>query len=1266
MVCKHIPNDETSSCGTSGDTDGDGFCDNVDFCPDTFSGLNCDLDGDGRGEGYFEAGGCQALKHTPIRDLLGAKDPVVKEKLARVMCGACDGCNGVDDRVHPADQDGDGLLDFQGYKIDMSTPVVCDHDVDGDGVANELDCDPRNPTVRFDLDQDGRCDDGYADVPGTSEDPYGQCQQECRMHLPAGSISLNLCYRRCRKDSCTWITHAERLCPFGQATRQPECANELFPSTPCPDAWRTRLGSLDPACASDNSGCPEGWKTRLEFCTTPIADPFCGPYAACMLHGEECESVDLGLCNAIHGNPASTYNGEQLDYDGDAIGDKCDWVNSGTPGFSQDPGGIVLVEPAESDGGMSVGHMAYYQRGERYRIRFNAWGGSPSLDTSQTPPVPDYGSAPRMNTQIGACYCDKNLYGEWMEECYLTRCPYRQDARPNENLTAWNPISSSFCRALEFSGDPSNEATYNQYQLCYNRTLAFTRDESSNFQELYWDWKHMRELSDLGQIVGATYAKSAAAPWERTTRIRVAWPMYGEPIMLTDDTPPYNNEAAFSRNLGLSVIDLAETRPVPQVPSGRIPTHFPVTVESWKGPRPPVVSGYALVTDAATSSAALLALGADSPVVTSVRPLLMDGPVDLTASFAGAGGLVSAELIGGSQGTVNGVFLYQGPSSPARLLFGEDDPGRDDIQLSSSDALWASPAPEAYDALLVFVADVQELLLLGSPMPGGARDCVWRLRLETGDWEGPIMPPELRDRRGFTADYDPITRKVLIFGGTKADGSGPTTGGNSIEPSASAGLLLLDAEHLIVTAPVRATESPFGLARERHGSRLLPDRRALYVAGGERDGQPLVDIWRLDLLSFRWERQADQSPTSIGPYIHIDQPSNTLWIGDFTNAEPLAGLPLHVGSSTGLWYETRALRLDRAGGYPIFDVLVGGRSSAYGWSADLATPLPGSYLIARLDSDDGSLAVSLRELGDEEVSMGLLDVTGEQAATLFCPSRGTCLAQVVPAPQDTVTGPVPFRIDLQEAVPELDLRSSPLGWMDDLLIFQGSLVIAGSWGLRVLDPTTLGQRGHLGGWRVSGASGLEPCGPDLCVSRTGLEGLVIVSLSDPSSPKVLGGAFTLGLGWDVAVWGTRAYVAHGTLGVGVYDISAPRSPRCLGSLAAGGVVVSVATRGSLLAVGKVGGDVELYELQGGPIRLSTLSAKGPLEKLRFRGPRLWALRNPGKMAEIFDLSRPEAPARLGEIAEEPREEFTARYLGPWRFTLDGNRVSRYRFVSLVP
>jgi hypothetical protein len=367
-----------------------------------------------------------------------------------------------------------------------------------------------------------------------------------------------------------------------------------------------------------------------------------------------------------------------------------------------------------------------------------------------------------------------------------------------------------------------------------------------------------------------------------------------------------------------------------------------------------------------------------------------------------------------------------------------------------------------------------------------------------------------------------------------------------------------------------------------------------------------------------------------------------------------------------MWYETAAFMRYSPNSFPVEDVLVSAGSRSYMWSPEQGTPLPGSYLLAHLTSASSNFAVSLRELGDSEVARGALDVTGEQVASLLCQTGVQCVARVSFDARAVASHLEPFQIDLREASPELDTRSTAFGAIDDLILYQGRIIIVGPWGLRVLDPGSLTQVGSLGGWAVNGANGVGRCGSHLCVSRAGFQGLAVVSVSDPTSPQVMGSMFTAGLGWDVASWGSRAYVAHGLLGVGIYDVSNPTAPRFVDVLHMGGIVRSVAIRGSLLAVGMLGGEIRLYELENGPTLRGSVLAEGPLIKLRFRGPRLWALKWPGHHVGVFDVSDVENVVRLGQIGHISREEFFARYFGPMRYTLDGPRVSRYRLVPLVP
>jgi hypothetical protein len=1073
--------------------------------------------------------------------------------------------------------------------------------------------------------------------------------------------SLSVCTERCRLDNCSYISSAwqRQVCPFGEQTRDPECLNTVLPTRRCPDAHLTPLGDPDPACANETDptpACPDAWNTRLSFCTPAAQEDFCEPRAGCHLFDPDpnCNEQALTPCHAIYSN-------DQTDYDEDAIGDKCDWVNSGAPRFRSLGGGLVQTDPDNP-----AAPPVYYQPGDRYEIRFHAWGGEPNLDTGVTPPVVDYGSVERTNTQVGACHCDKNAYGEWMEVCY-EKCPLDSDFAivGNEAIRPWVPINGSGCEDLPFTGSPGAEAAYNAHQICSNRELEFTRDEQSNLVSVQWDWRNMRQRGNFNVVVGDTYAEDANPPWKRTTRIRLAWPMYGQPIELQDVEPPVSNEAAFTPNQGLRASDLRQALQ-PRIPNGRIPRHFPVEPQGWIGPAPVARSGYALVTDPLINEAALITFGPESPVATSVRTLQMDGAVDLSAQWAGAGGPVDGALLGEAPGEVNGVFLYQGPASPARLLVGVDAPQDTTVILSSGQSLWATAAPQAYDARLMYLPDARELLLLGATSAGGARDHVWRLRLETGLWEGPVTPPALQDRRAYSADFDPVSRKVVIFGGTLSSADRPTTGGDLPPEAASSDVLLLDPLGLGVTEMPVANGTPTGLARANHGSRLVPRRRVLYVSGGLREGQILADTWRLNLLTRRWEPVGGGGPAALEPYVHFDPVGHTLWLGDLTGAQPRAGLDLWVRDESGPWLETETLRPAAPNAFPIDDVLVSGRAAPYLWSPEPGTPLPGAYLLARLQSAHAGTEVSLHELGHPETSQGQLAVTGEQEAGLLCQTGSRCLTQVTAPSSLRPGGLVPYRIDLVQATPQLEVRSAPRGWSSDLVLHHDRLVVVGPGGLRLLDAATLARVGRIRGRGLNGATGVTPCGAHLCVSRTGLKGLAVVDVSDPAQPRVKSRIFTAGLGWDVAARGARAYVAHGLGGVGIYDVSDPASPVQVGSICTGGAVRSVSTRGSLLAVAKVGGQVQLYELQGGPTLVSTLSARGPLIKLRLRGDRLWTLRKPGHKAEIFDIADPAAPSRLGRIQHVAREEFFARYRGPHRLTLDGPRVSRYRLVPVAP
>ncbi len=103
----------------------------------------------------------------------------------------------------------------------------------------------------------------------------------------------------------------------------------------------------------------------------------------------------------------------------------------------------------------------------------------------------------------------------------------------------------------------------------------------------------------------------------------------------------------------------------------------------------------------------------------------------------------------------------------------------------------------------------------------------------------------------------------------------------------------------------------------------------------------------------------------------------------------------------------------------------------------------------------------------------------------------------------------------------------------------GGLVV-----LDVTDPTTPDLAGYYD--TASNAIGVALAGNYAYVAD-GSSGLQVVDISDPTNPFGAGSVVTVGAGMDVAVAGDHVYVADGAGGLQVVDVSAPPSPSLVGA-----------------------------------------------------------------------------------------------------------------------
>jgi len=1246
--------DGLCSCQELGitDLDGDGFCDDVDLCIHTFSGANCDSDGDGYGDapqGMLD----RCLRQFPSQ-LPRAQYGQTLEAARQFYCGGCDNCPGVYNprafgatyvanapnpllwpwwQVALVDEDGlflNPLPDIplpsrQEDRDGDSIGDACDEDADGDGIHVEHDCDDLNYRIHADLDGDGVCDHiGFF------------CDEECNasnnLYWP---FDLNDCLARCSSvDNCA-------------GNESSVCAGAVGCST-------TEAAESDVACAAAGD------------CTF-IAGPN-WPHSSL---GNRCLPGQT-WCSDVFANQ------DQSDVDFDDVGDKCDWVNVGMP--TLDIPTDYAIEPEwQSD---PIGHVVVHQHintGGLAQVQFRARGGQPTVSGGQLNFNPEI----RTHTQIGACHCDVNFGGNtWPIFCFYPEiCPGGQDHRPTQTVTAWTPINSPQCSDpnLPYSGDPVYEQDYNTYGICFAREMEFSRDEATNHHGLSWRWTGMRSFPDPSTVIGSQYDRYWLEPsGNRSTMIRVAWPN-GDTINYLD---PHNSETAMSitSRRFLHRMSFEELSTFHGSALSPLPAPFAVAPVGPFDPLSPVArGGYLMVADLIANRPTLLTLSSGAPKVSGAFEASFSDPVDFSAEIAGAAGAVHPELVGGVAGTAAGVFVYQGPASPAKLFIGFEVSDSTRIDLVSTESLWEAPAPEAYNVKLLFIPSTQELLLFGSLVSGGPRDRIWRLRLTEGTWEGPAAPPSLSGLHGYSATYDPVRRRVLLFGGATQTYVRPPTSEDPGVPSfhATSTIRAVDLRSLVVTVVASAGPAPPDLARYHHGAGLDAAGRALYVQGGERDGVVLDDAWRFDLRTHQWLALGGAGPAAVEPLVRYDHDRRALWVGDFTGANLLDGLDLWGQDRTGSWYQTRALSVPSATVWPVTDVYRQDHLALYLWSSDSGASQPGQLWLALLDAAEPVLGLAARVLPDGRMITSEPDSAGQQAAGFLCPVGQRCSVEVLPLPGSGSQDMVPYQLDVVEAAPVLETFTHPVASIRGLALWGNEqLVVVGPAKLKVLDRHTLSKVGKLQGPDIAGATAVAACGSNLCVSRNRLQGLVIVDIGDGAAPQVVARQFTSGLAKDIAVQGRTVYLAQGVLGVGVYDVGDPAAPTQVelfqppaGWPVLWHRVVSVALLGNrLLAVAEHRGTVHLYDLSAGRVHVGSFSVPGcnTIERIRFVGKHLWVLSGGAGTVSVYGVIDPAAPQLLGSFSQEARQRFRAVYAGIRRYTYGASLLSVERLEPLVP
>jgi hypothetical protein len=146
----------------------------------------------------------------------------------------------------------------------------------------------------------------------------------------------------------------------------------------------------------------------------------------------------------------------------------------------------------------------------------------------------------------------------------------------------------------------------------------------------------------------------------------------------------------------------------------------------------------------------------------------------------------------------------------------------------------------------------------------------------------------------------------------------------------------------------------------------------------------------------------------------------------------------------------------------------------------------------------------------------------------------------------------------------------------------------------------------------------------------GTTGLQVVDVTDRRAPRIVGAFDTPGNANDVKVVGTRAYVADGSAGLRIIDITDPTRPQLLGSLDTPGNAVDVAVAGDRVFLADGASGLRIIDVSNptAPQGLGAVATSGPVKGVAVAG-NLAVVANGSAGIQVIDVTDPTRPTVLG-------------------------------------
>ncbi len=224
-----------------------------------------------------------------------------------------------------------------------------------------------------------------------------------------------------------------------------------------------------------------------------------------------------------------------------------------------------------------------------------------------------------------------------------------------------------------------------------------------------------------------------------------------------------------------------------------------------------------------------------------------------------------------------------------------------------------------------------------------------------------------------------------------------------------------------------------------------------------------------------------------------------------------------------------------------------------------------------------------------------------------------------------------FKSSAQE-MPALVLAGSSL-WSKAYDIFMEGNIGYCSFlnGLVILDltdikkPTLISQLYLGGGYSITVRD-------KIAFLAAGKEGLKVIDVSDPLSPRLKGTALMSGEARDVVLSGPYAFVADNPGGLVIVDIHDPTAPKTVGKWASPGECLAVAIQDDLafLADGSAGLQIINVQDPARPALVGTWDTDGTAESIALLGNYAYVADGPSGL-KVVDVSKASAPQQVASM-----------------------------------